>query len=88
MKAFFAGGSEAVYDYSGIGLDEKPAAPSPVVFAYSLRSNSWVTIEQKVPNPTMDHRGLIVTSDGLIVVGGMASGPKVMASTVVLRKGK
>ena len=88
MKAYFAGGSEAVYDYSGIGLDGKPAEPSPVVFAYNLRSNSWETIEQKVPNPTMDHRGLIVTSDGLVVIGGMASGPTVVTNTVALAKGK
>ena len=88
MKAYFAGGSEAVYDYSGIGLDGKRAEPSPVVFAYNLRSNSWETIQQNIANPTMDHRGLIVTSDGLIVVGGMASGPKVVTNTVVLAKGK
>ena len=88
MKAYFAGGSEAVYDYSGIGLDGKPAEPSPVVFAYNLRSKSWETIEQKVPNPTMDHRGLIVTSDGLVVIGGMASGPRVVTNTIILAKGK
>jgi N-acetylneuraminic acid mutarotase len=88
MKAYFAGGSETVYDYSGIGLSGQPAEPAPVVFAYNRRSNSWETIQEKAPNPTMDHRGLIATSDGLIVVGGMASGPKVVANTVVLPKGK
>jgi N-acetylneuraminic acid mutarotase len=88
MKAYFAGGSEAVYDYSGIGLDGKPAEPSPMVFAYNLRSNSWETVRQNIPNPTMDHRGLIVTSDALIVVGGMASGPRTVTNTVVLPKGK
>jgi N-acetylneuraminic acid mutarotase len=87
VKAYFAGGSEAIYDYNGIGLDGKPAEPSPEVFAFNLRSNSWDPM-QNAPNPTMDHRGLIATPDGLIVVGGMASGPKVVANTVVLPKGK
>jgi len=88
MKAYFAGGSEAIYDYNGIGLDGKPAEPSPVVFAYNLRNNAWETIQPNATNPTMDHHGLTATSDGLIVVGGMAAGPKVIANTVVLPKGK
>ena len=86
-RAYFAGGSDAIYDYSGMGLDRKPAEPSPEVFAFNLRNSSWEAL-QNAPNPTMDHRGLIATPDGLIVVGGMASGPKVVANTVVLPKGK
>jgi N-acetylneuraminic acid mutarotase len=87
VKAYFAGGSDAIYDYSGIGLDGKPAEPSPEVFAFNVRNNAWEPM-QNAPNPTMDHRGLAATPDGLIVVGGMASGPKVVANTVVLQKGK
>jgi N-acetylneuraminic acid mutarotase len=87
VKAYFSGGSDAIYDYSGIGLDGKPAEPSPEVFAFNLRNNSWEPM-QNAPNPTMDHRGLVATPDGLILVGGMASGPKVVANTAVLPKGK
>jgi N-acetylneuraminic acid mutarotase len=86
-RAYFAGGSEAIYDYSGIGLDGKPAEPSAEVFAFNLRNNSWESM-QNAPNPTMDHRGMAATPDGLLIVGGMASGPKVVANTVVLPKGK
>lgn len=85
-KAYFAGGSTAIYDFKGSGLDGKPAEPLAQAFAYNLRSNSWETISEKVANPTMDHRGLIATGDGLIVLGGMAAGPKVVADTVVLPK--
>lgn len=85
-KAYFAGGSTAIYDFKGSGLDGKPAEPLAQAFAYNLRSNSWETISDKVANPTMDHRGLIATGDGLIVLGGMAAGPKVVADTVVLPK--
>ena len=70
-KAYFAGGSAEVYDYNGIGLDGKPAEPSPVVFDYNVKHGAWETITDKAPNPTMDHHGMAVTSDALIVVGGM-----------------
>ena len=86
QKAYFAGGSQAVYDYHGIGLDEKPAEPLAQVFAYDLRKNAWEMISQKIATPTMDHRGLVATADGLIVLGGMTSGPKVVANTTVLSK--
>jgi N-acetylneuraminic acid mutarotase len=88
QRVYFAGGSSSVYEFDGIGLDGKPAEPSPVIFAYNLRSNAWETIEENAPNPTMDHHGLAVTSDGLIVVGGMAAGQKVVATVEVLPKGK
>lgn len=86
-KAYFAGGSQAIYDYKGIGLDGKPAEPLAQVFAYDLRGNKWQIISDKLPNPTMDHRALVATPDGLIVIGGMLAGPKVTANTTVLPKG-
>jgi N-acetylneuraminic acid mutarotase len=88
LRVYFAGGSDTVYDYTGIGLDGKLAEPSPVVFAFSLKSNAWETIQENSPNPTMDHRGLIVTSDGLVVVGGMAKDQKVVVTTEVLPRAK
>jgi N-acetylneuraminic acid mutarotase len=87
-KAYFAGGTDAIYDYNGIGLDGKPAEPSPVVFAFNFRNNTWEVITDKDPNPTMDHRGLAVTSDGLFVVGGMGAGQKVVATVEMLPKHK
>lgn len=87
-KAYFAGGSDIIYDYMGVGFDGKGAEPSPVVFDYNLKRNSWETILDNDPNPTMDHHGLVVTSDGLIIVGGMAKGQKVTASVRLMPKGK
>lgn len=87
-KAYFAGGSQAIYDYNGVGLDGKPAEPLAQVFAYDLRANKWEMISSQVAQPTMDHRALVAAPDGLIMVGGMAVGPKVIANTVVLPKGK
>jgi len=88
QKVYFAGGSDTVYEFNGIGLDGKPAEPSPVVFSFNLKSNSWETIQANAPNPTMDHRGLVVTADALIVVGGMAKGPRVVGTVAILPKGK
>ena len=88
QRAYFVGGSAEVYDYNGIALDGKPAEPSPVVFAYDFRKNAWETLTENDPNPTMDHRGLVVTSDGLIVVGGMDKNQKVLATVRVLPKKK
>lgn len=86
LKAYFAGGSAAIYDYQGIGLDGKPADPLAQVFAYNFRNNTWETISEKIGTPTMDHRGLVVTADGLIVLGGMAAGPKVVPDVVMMPK--
>ena len=86
QKIYFAGGSQTVYDYTGIDLEGKPAEPSPTIFAFDLKSNSWDLIEENVPNATMDHRGLVVTSGGLLLVGGMAKGPVVVPTVELLPK--
>jgi N-acetylneuraminic acid mutarotase len=85
-KAYFAGGSAEVYDYNGITVDGKPAEPSAVDFDYNVKRDAWETIMENDPNPTMDHHGMAVTSDGLIVVGGMSKGQKVEAAVRVLPK--
>jgi hypothetical protein len=58
------------------------------VFDFNLRSNSWETIPVKDAPARMDHHGLVVTSDGLIVVGGMGKEQKVSAGVSMLPKGK
>jgi len=87
-KAYFSGGTDIVYDYTGVGFDGTGAEPSPVVFDYNLKREAWETILDNDRNPTMDHRGMAVTSDGLIVVGGMAKAQKVTAAVRVLPRGK
>jgi len=87
-KVYFVGGTDAIYDYNGIGPDGKPGEPSPAVFAYNLRTNAWELIQENDRTPTMDHRGLAVTSEGLMVVGGMGTGQKVLATVEVLPKHK
>jgi len=88
QRIYFAGGSDKVYEFNGIGLDGTPAEPSPMTFAYNVKSSAWETIQQNVPTPSMDHRGMAVSSDGLIIVGGMVSGQKVVATVELLPKSK
>ncbi len=83
-KIYFSGGAGNPYDFNGMGYDGKPAEPSPVTFAFNLRTGKWETLNDNTPDPTMDHRGLIATSEGLVVIGGMEKGQQVTAKVSVL----
>jgi hypothetical protein len=84
-RIYFSGGTDNPYDYNGIGYDGKPAEPSPVTFAYNVRNRTWETVGKDNPEPTMDHRGLLVSHRGLIMVGGMEKGQKVTANVTVVK---
>ena len=83
---YFSGGTDNPYNYNGIGYNGVPSEPSPVTFAFSLRSGKWETINANTPNPTMDHRGLLVISEGLVIAGGMEKGQQVTSKVAVLSK--
>ena len=85
-KIYFAGGTDNPYDYNGIGYDGKPSEPSPVTFAFDLHAHKWETLNENTPNPTMDHRGLLVTREGLVIIGGMEKGQQVTARVALLSK--
>jgi len=85
-KIYFSGGTDNPYNYNGIGYNGAPAEPSPVTFAFNLRSGKWETINEHTPQPTMDHRGLLVLPEGLVIVGGMEKGQQVTSRVVVLPK--
>jgi hypothetical protein len=83
---YFSGGTDNPYNYNGVGYNGVPSEPSPVTFAFSLRSGKWETINANTPNPTMDHRGLLVISEGLVIAGGMEKGQQVTSKVAVLSK--
>jgi N-acetylneuraminic acid mutarotase len=83
---YFSGGSDNPHDYNGIGYDGKPSEPSPVTFAFNLKSEKWQMISDNTPQPTMDHRGLLVTPEGLVIIGGMEENQKVTAKIAVVPK--
>ena len=57
--------------HNGVGYNGVPAEPSPVTFAFDVRSGKWETLNANTPQPSMDHRGLLVLPEGLVIVGGM-----------------
>ena len=72
----FAGGSDNPYNYSGIGYDGEPSEPSDRVFAWDLEAETWRELG-RLAEPTMDHRGLLESDGGFVVVGGMRAGQTV-----------
>ena len=86
-KIYFSGGSDAPYDYKGIGYNGKPAEPSALTFAYDIYSNQWETVNEDVSEPTMDHRGMLVMGHKLVVVGGMRFSQQVTGNVTVINLG-
>lgn len=85
-RVFFSGGTDNPYNLTGIGYDGRPSEPSLATFAFNVKAGKWETINEHTPNPTMDHRGLLVTSQGLVIVGGMEAGQHVTSRVSVLPK--
>lgn len=85
-KIYFSGGTDNPYDYNGMGYNGVPAEPSPVTFAFNLRSGKWETLNEHTPQPTMDHRGLVVLPEGLLIVGGMEKGQQVTSRVALVPK--
>jgi N-acetylneuraminic acid mutarotase len=86
QKIYFSGGTDTPYNYNGIGYNGVPSEPSPVTFAFNLRSGKWETINEHTPQPTMDHRGLVVIPEGLVIAGGMEAGQKVTSRVAIVPK--
>ena len=84
-KIYFSGGTDNPYNYNGIGYNGQPSEPSPVTFAFNLKTGKWETISENTPDPTMDHRGLLGTSRGLVIVGGMAKGQEVTPAVAIVK---
>jgi hypothetical protein len=84
-KIYFSGGTDNPYNYNGIGYNGQPAEPSPVTFAFDAKSGAWETVNENTPEPTMDHRGLLVTQHGLVMVGGMDKDQQVIPRVTVIK---
>jgi len=84
-RIYFSGGTDTSYNYNGIGYNGQPAEPSPVTFAFNDYTEEWETVSENTPEPTMDHRGLLVTRRGLVIVGGMEKGQQVTAKVTVVK---
>ena len=79
-----AGASEKDHRIYFAGGSGQPAQPSPVAFAFDVRNAKWETLNENTDNPTMDHRGLLLTHDSLVVLGGMEKGQQVTATVQLI----
>ncbi len=80
-RVVFAGGSDNPYNYNGIGYNGEPSAASDEVFAFDVSARAWQRLGH-LPVATMDHRGLLTTDAGLVLVGGMREGQRVSAQVL------
>lgn len=77
-KLYFVGGSSNPYNYNGMGYNGKPAPASAEVWVYSLADTQWQVKPLGVK--TMDHRGLIILNNKMLIIGGMNDQQKVVNS--------
>lgn len=85
-RIYFAGGSDKPFSHTGMGYDGKAAEPSPEIFDFNLKSGKWETISDNQADATMDNRGLLISSRGLVRIGGLDKDQKVTARVTVLPK--
>ncbi|MEM6996696.1 MAG: kelch repeat-containing protein [Myxococcota bacterium] len=64
----FAGGTDNPYNYDGVGYDREPSEPVTDVFAWD--GAAWRELPP-LPEPLMDHRGLVEASGSLFLLGGL-----------------
>ncbi len=83
-KIYFYGGTDNPYNYNGMGYDGRPSQPVAVTFAFNLRTGKWETLNQDKLEATMDHHGLLLAPQGLVIVGGMEKGQQVTSRVTVL----
>jgi len=78
-----------IEDWQARGLTilalDRPSEPSPVTFAFNVKSGKWETINENTPDPVMDVRSLVVTHRGLVIVGGMAKGQQVTPNVAIVK---
>ena len=83
---YFSGGTDNPYNFNGIGYDGRPSEPSPVTFVFRVRTGKWESLNANTPDPTMDHRGLVVLPEGLVILGGMEKGQQVTSRAAIVAK--
>ena len=74
----FYGGTDNPYNYNGLGYDGAPAGARTHGFFYRVESASWEALPP-LPVASMDHRGLALARDRVVLVGGMNSAREVSA---------
>ncbi len=61
--------------------------PSDRIFGYDVRQARWIVLA-RLPQASMDHRGLLLTGSQAVIVGGMREGPEVSAKLTAVDLGR
>jgi Kelch motif len=85
-RVFFSGGTATPHDYKGVAYDGQPAEPSTFTFAYDLHRNRWETISEETDDPRADGGGILDTTLGPVLLGGMAKNMTVIPRVTLLQK--
>ncbi len=84
-QIYFVAGSDNPYNYDGIGYNKVPSEPSDNIRVYDLQQQKWTITEQKIP-ASMDHRSMLNTADGFIIMGGMGENQSVLQRITLIKK--
>lgn len=82
QQILFYGGSDNPYNYNGVGYDGKPSEPDGHLWTFDLKTQTWQV--KPTAKQTMDHRGLLVLGDKLLVLGGMGPKQTVLAAVTIV----
>jgi hypothetical protein len=85
-RIFFSGGTATPHDFKGVAYDGQPTEAATVTFAFELHKGQWETISEDTYDPRADSRGVLDTTIGPIVLGGMVKNMAVTARVTLLPK--
>jgi hypothetical protein len=83
-RVVFTGGTDNPYNFNGVGYNGKPSEPVATTFAWHVDRQMWELLPDN-PHPTMDHRGLVRTHEGLVLLGGMEASQKVSTRVSLIK---
>lgn len=81
-QVVFWGGSDNPYNYNGIGYDGKASEPDNTLWRFNIQQGNWQ--KETLSFASMDHRGLVVIDDKLVVPGGMGKNQQVLEKVTQL----
>jgi hypothetical protein len=85
-RIFFSGGTATPHDYKGVAYDGQPAEACTFTFAFDVHHSHWETISDDARDPRADSRGILDTTIGPVVIGGMAKNLAATAGVTLLQK--
>jgi N-acetylneuraminic acid mutarotase len=89
-RIYFSGGTTTPHNYKGVSYDVNAEGKAPEVssftFDFDVRTHKWETLTESMPDSRADGRGLLETTLGPVVVGGLARNMAVTAGVTLLPK--